>query len=127
MCSSDLILGVSMYNQPRGEFEFKPGPIFANVILADEINRTTPKTQSSLLEAMAEGHVTIEDRTYDLPKPFLVLATQNPTEHHGTYPLPESQLDRFLMRVRMGYPSVRRKRRFFARSVTIIRSNRSRP
>jgi MoxR-like ATPase len=108
--TSDLlpsdIVGVSVYNQPRGEFEFKPGPIFANVILADEINRTTPKTQSSLLEAMAEGHVTIEDRTYDLPRPFLVLATQNPNEHHGTYPLPESQLDRFLMRVRMGYPSM---------------------
>ncbi|MDX2030895.1 MAG: MoxR family ATPase [Blastocatellia bacterium] len=108
--TSDLlpsdILGVSIYHQPRGEFEFKPGPIFANVVLADEINRTTPKTQSSLLEAMAEGHVTIEDRTYDLPKPFLVLATQNPLEHHGTYPLPESQLDRFLMRVRMGYPTI---------------------
>lgn len=108
--TSDLlpsdILGVSIYHQPRGEFEFKPGPIFANVVLADEINRTTPKTQSSLLEAMAEGHVTIEDRTYDLPKPFLVLATQNPLEHHGTYPLPESQLDRFLMRVRMGYPTM---------------------
>src|SRR5262249_2087972 len=107
--TSDLlpsdIVGVSVYNQQRGEFEFKPRPVFANVILADEINRTTPKTQSSLLEAMAEGHVTIEDRTYDLPKPFLVLATQNPNEHHGTYPLPESQLDRFLMRVRMGYPS----------------------
>ncbi|MGH9846095.1 MAG: AAA family ATPase, partial [Blastocatellia bacterium] len=107
--TSDLlpsdIVGVSVYNQSRGEFEFKPGPIFANVILADEINRTTPKTQSSMLEAMAEGHVTIEDRTYDLPKPFLVLATQNPHEHHGAYPLPESQLDRFLMRVRMGYPS----------------------
>ncbi|MFN0087994.1 MAG: AAA family ATPase [Blastocatellia bacterium] len=105
MLPSD-ILGVSIYHQPRGEFEFKPGPIFANVVLADEINRTTPKTQSSLLEAMAEGHVTIEDRTYDLPKPFLVLATQNPLEHHGTYPLPESQLDRFLMRVRMGYPTI---------------------
>lgn len=108
--TSDLlpsdIVGVSVYHQQRGEFEFKPGPIFANVILADEINRTTPKTQSSLLEAMAEGHVTVEDRTYDLPKPFLVLATQNPYEHHGTYPLPESQLDRFLMRVRMGYPSI---------------------
>jgi MoxR-like ATPase len=107
--TSDLlpsdIVGVSIYNQQRGEFEFKPGPVFANVILADEINRTTPKTQSSLLEAMAESHVTIEDRTYDLPKPFLVLATQNPNEHHGTYPLPESQLDRFLMRLRMGYPS----------------------
>lgn len=107
--TSDLlpsdILGVSMYNQQRSEFEFKPGPVFANVILADEINRTTPKTQSSLLEAMAEGQVTIDDRTYELPRPFLVLGTQNPNEHHGTYPLPESQMDRFLMRVRMGYPS----------------------
>jgi MoxR-like ATPase len=108
--TSDLlpsdIVGVSIYNQRTGEFEFKPGPIFANVILADEINRTTPKTQSSLLEAMAEGRATIENQTYELPRPFLVLATQNPLEHHGTYPLPESQLDRFLMRVRMGYPSI---------------------
>lgn len=108
--TSDLlpsdIVGVSIFNQHSGDFEFKPGPIFANVILADEINRTTPKTQSSLLEAMAEGRATIENRTYDLPRPFLVLATQNPIEHHGTYPLPESQLDRFLMRVRMGYPSI---------------------
>src|SRR5262249_9192752 len=107
--TSDLlpsdIVGVSIFNQHTGEFEFKPGPIFANVILADEINRTTPKTQSSLLEAMAEGRATVENQTYDLPRPFLVLATQNPVEHHGTYPLPESQLDRFLMRVRMGYPS----------------------
>ncbi len=107
--TSDLlpsdIVGVSVYNQSNGDFEFKPGPIFANVILADEINRTTPKTQSSLLEAMAEGHVTVENRTYALPRPFLVLATQNPIEHYGTYPLPESQLDRFMMRVRIGYPS----------------------
>ncbi len=107
--TSDLlpsdIVGVSVYNQHAGEFEFKPGPIFANVILADEINRTTPKTQSSLLEAMAEGRATIENQTYELPRPFLVLATQNPVEHHGTYPLPESQLDRFLLRVRMGYPA----------------------
>jgi MoxR-like ATPase len=107
--TSDLlpsdIVGVSVFNQHSAEFEFKSGPIFANIILADEINRTTPKTQSSLLEAMAEGHVTVENQTYELPRPFLVLATQNPIEHHGTYPLPESQLDRFLMRVRMGYPS----------------------
>src|SRR5262245_45043391 len=108
--TSDLlpsdIVGVSVFNQHRSEIEFKSGPVFANVILADEINRTTPKTQSSLLEAMAEGHVTVENQTYELPRPFLVLATQNPNEHHGTYPLPESQLDRFLMRVRMGYPSI---------------------
>lgn len=108
--TSDLlpsdIVGVSIYNQHSASFEFKPGPIFANIILADEINRTTPKTQSSLLEAMSEGRATVENRTYDLPQPFIVLATQNPIEHHGTYPLPESQLDRFLMRIRMGYPSV---------------------
>lgn len=107
--TSDLlpsdILGISIFNQQTNRFEFQPGPVFANIVLADEINRTTPKTQSSLLEAMAEGRVTIENQTYDLPRPFLVLATQNPIEHHGTYPLPESQLDRFLMRVRMGYPS----------------------
>ncbi len=103
MLPSD-ILGLEVYNQQRGTFEFKSGAIFANVILADEINRTTPKTQSALLEAMAEGHVTVEQSTYQLPRPFMVLATQNPIEHHGTYPLPESQLDRFLMRLRMGYP-----------------------
>ncbi|MEW6130655.1 MAG: MoxR family ATPase [Acidobacteriota bacterium] len=106
--TSDLlpsdIVGLEVYNQRNGAFDFKSGPIFANVILADEINRTTPKTQSALLEAMAEGHVTVEQNTYPLPKPFMVLATQNPVEHHGTYPLPESQLDRFMMRVRMGYP-----------------------
>ena len=106
--TSDLlpsdIVGLEVYNQQRSEFDFKPGPIFANVILADEINRTTPKTQSALLEAMAEGHVTVEQDTYRLPKPFMVLATQNPVEHHGTYPLPESQMDRFLMRLKMGYP-----------------------
>ena len=103
MLPSD-ILGLEVYNQQQGTFEFKSGAIFANVVLADEINRTTPKTQSALLEAMAEGHVTVEQSTYQLPRPFLVLATQNPIEHHGTYPLPESQLDRFLMRLRMGYP-----------------------
>jgi MoxR-like ATPase len=103
MLPSD-ILGLNVYNQQGGTFDFKRGPIFANVILADEINRTTPKTQSALLEAMAEGHATVEQQTYQLPRPFIVLATQNPVEHHGTYPLPESQLDRFMMRVRMGYP-----------------------
>lgn len=117
--TSDLlpsdIVGVSIFNQHHGEFEFKPGPIFANVILADEINRTTPKTQSSLLEAMAEGRATVENRTYDLPKPFMVLATQNPIEHHGTYPLPESQLDRFMMRIRMGYPSVEEEKEILRR------------
>lgn len=105
MLPSD-ILGLEIFNQQRSCFEFNRGPIFANVILADEINRTTPKTQSALLEAMAEGHVTVEQETYQLPRPFIVLATQNPIEHHGTYPLPESQLDRFMMRVRMGYPDI---------------------
>jgi MoxR-like ATPase len=105
MLPSD-ILGLEVYNQKQSVFEFKSGPIFANVVLADEINRTTPKTQSALLEAMAEGHVTVEQETYRLPRPFIVLATQNPIEHHGTYPLPESQLDRFMMRLRMGYPDI---------------------
>jgi MoxR-like ATPase len=106
--TSDLlpsdVLGVSVYNPRLNEFDFKQGPIFANVVLADEINRTTPKTQSALLEAMNENQVTIENVTYPLPRPFMVLATQNPIEHHGTYPLPESQLDRFLMRIEVGYP-----------------------
>jgi MoxR-like ATPase len=106
--TSDLlpsdVIGLSVYNEPTGAFDFKPGPIFANVVLADEINRTTPKTQSALLEAMAEGHVTVEGTTYQLPAPFIVVATQNPIEHHGTYPLPESQLDRFMLRIRIGYP-----------------------
>jgi MoxR-like ATPase len=104
MLPSDVI-GVSVYNPAGQEFEFKPGPIFANIVVADEINRTTPKTQSALLEAMNESQVTVDNHTHPLPKPFLVLATQNPIEHHGTYPLPESQLDRFLMRIRMGYPA----------------------
>ena len=120
--TSDLlpsdILGVSIFNQQTSRFDFQPGPIFANIVLADEINRTTPKTQSSLLEAMAEGRVTIENQTYDLPRPFLVLATQNPIEHHGTYPLPESQLDRFLMRIRMGYPAAEDEKRIL-RSQTL--------
>lgn len=99
------VIGVSVYSPATREFEFKPGPVFANIVVADEINRTTPKTQSALLEAMSESQITVDNRTHPLPKPFLVLATQNPIEHHGTYPLPESQLDRFLMRIRMGYPS----------------------
>jgi MoxR-like ATPase len=106
--TSDLlpsdVIGLSVYNQQQGIFEWKPGPVFANVVLADEINRTTPKTQSALLEAMAEGHVTVEGKTHPLPAPFIVIATQNPIEHHGTYPLPESQLDRFMLRLRIGYP-----------------------
>jgi len=103
MLPSD-VLGISIYSAIEQKFEFKRGPVFANVLLADEINRTTPKTQSALLEAMNEGQVTMDAHSYALPQPFLVIATQNPIEHHGTYPLPESQLDRFLMRVRMGYP-----------------------
>jgi MoxR-like ATPase len=103
MLPSDVI-GISVYSALEQEFEFKRGPVFTNVLLADEINRTTPKTQSALLEAMNEGQVTIDAHSYELPQPFLVIATQNPVEHHGTYPLPESQMDRFLMRVRMGYP-----------------------
>jgi len=104
MLPSDVI-GISVWNQIAQDFEFKPGPIFANIVLADEINRTTPKTQSALLEAMNEAQVTVDNHTHALPRPFLVMATQNPIEHHGTYPLPESQLDRFLLRIRMGYPS----------------------
>jgi len=108
--TSDLlpsdVIGLSIYNQHTNVFEWKPGPIFANVVLADEINRTTPKTQSALLEAMAERHVTAEGITHPLPSPFIVVATQNPIEHHGTYPLPESQLDRFMLRLRIGYPAI---------------------
>jgi len=103
MLPSD-VLGISIYSAIEQQFEFKRGPVFANVVLADEINRTTPKTQSALLEAMNEGQVTVDSHSFPLPQPFLVIATQNPVEHHGTYPLPESQMDRFLMRVRMGYP-----------------------
>ena len=106
--TSDLlpsdVIGLSIYNERTRAFEFNPGPVFANVVLADEINRTTPKTQSALLEAMAENHVTVEGTTHPLPAPFIVIATQNPVEHHGTYPLPESQLDRFMLRLRIGYP-----------------------
>jgi MoxR-like ATPase len=104
MLPSDVI-GISIFSQQTQRFEFRPGPIFANIVLADEINRTTPKTQSALLEAMNENQVTVDNRTTLLPQPFMVMATQNPIEHHGTYPLPESQLDRFLMRLKIGYPS----------------------
>jgi MoxR-like ATPase len=103
MLPSD-VLGVTIYNAHTQEFEFKQGPVFTNFLLADEINRATPKTQSALLEAMNEMQVTIESHSYALEQPFMVMATQNPIEHHGTYPLPESQLDRFLMRLRIGYP-----------------------
>ena len=107
--TSDLlpadIVGVSIFNRDRGQFEFRQGPIFANLVLADEINRTTPRTQSALLEAMNEHQVTVDDKTWPLGRPFMVLATQNPLEFAGTYPLPESQLDRFLIRVTIGYPA----------------------
>jgi MoxR-like ATPase len=103
MLPSDVV-GVTIYNAHTQEFEFKPGPIFTNFLLADEINRATPKTQSALLEAMNELQVSIDGRSWPLAQPFMVIATQNPVEHHGTYPLPESQLDRFLMRIRIGYP-----------------------
>src|ERR1017187_8078458 len=103
MLPSD-VLGVTIYNAHSEAFEFKPGPVFTTFLLADDINRTTPKTQSALLEAMNESQVTIDGRPHLLPRPFMVIATQNPVEHHGTYPLPESQMDRFLMRLRIGYP-----------------------
>lgn len=113
--TSDLlpsdVIGLSVFNQQRSEFEWKPGPIFSNVVVADEINRATPKTQSALLEAMAEEQVTVEGVSRQLPLPFVVIATQNPSEHHGTYPLPESQLDRFMLRLHMGYPRVEDEKR----------------
>ena len=99
------VTGVSIYNQKEGEFEYRPGPVMAQIVLADEINRATPKTQSALLEAMEERQVTVDGVTYPLPRPFIVLATQNPIEYEGTFPLPEAQLDRFLMRVSLGYPT----------------------
>ncbi|HKJ92367.1 MAG TPA: MoxR family ATPase, partial [Longimicrobiales bacterium] len=120
--TSDLlpsdVLGVSIFNPETRQFETRPGPIFTNIVLADEINRAPPRTQSGLLEAMQEGRVTIDDRTYDLPQPFIVLATQNPLEHHGTYPLPESQMDRFLMRLTIGYPDEHWERRILQEQAT---------
>lgn len=108
-CTPDLlpsdVTGVSIFNQKAGDFEFRPGPIFAQILLADEINRATPRTQSALLEAMAEGRVTVDGVTHSLPSPFLVIATQNPIDHEGTFPLPEAQLDRFLVRLSLGYPT----------------------
>ena len=115
MLPSD-VLGVTIYNAHAEAFEFKPGPIFSNFLLADEINRTTPKTQSALLEAMNESQVTIDGHSHSLPRPFMVIATQNPVEHHGTYPLPESQLDRFLMRLRIGYPDAASERQILRNS-----------
>src|SRR4029077_13016282 len=109
-CTPDLlptdVTGVSVFNQKTTEFEFRPGPVFAQIVLADEINRTTPRTQSALLEAMAEGRVTVDGTTHTLERPFLVIGTQNPVDHEGTFPLPEAQLDRFLVRFSLGYPTM---------------------
>lgn len=121
--TSDLlpsdIVGVSIFNRQKQGFEFMPGPIFANIVLADEINRTTPKTQSSLLEAMSEAQISVDNQTYPLSQPFMVIATQNPSEYHGTFPLPESQLDRFLMRLRIGYPSLEEERKVLDRAPSL--------
>jgi MoxR-like ATPase len=108
-CTADLlpadVVGTNVYNQRENRFEFRPGPVFANVVLVDEVNRASPKTQSGLLECMQEGHVTVDKHTHELARPFIVVATQNPVEYEGTYPLPEAQLDRFMVRVSLGYPS----------------------
>ena len=126
MLPSD-VLGISIYSAIEQQFEFKRGPVFTNVLLADEINRTTPKTQSALLEAMNEGQVTVDAHSYPLPQPFLVIATQNPVEHHGTYPLPESQLDRFLMRLRMGYPDSNAEREILRSEAGTVKLEELRP
>src|SRR5438105_724344 len=129
--TSDLlpsdVLGISIYSPIEQKFEFKPGPVFANVLLADEINRTTPKTQSALLEAMNERQVTVDRGSYPLPEPFLVIATQNPVEHHGTYPLPESQMDRFLLRVAMTYPEAGSEREILRSEVGAAKLDELRP
>jgi MoxR-like ATPase len=126
MLPSD-VLGISVYSALEQKFEFRHGPVFTNVLLADEINRTTPKTQSALLEAMNEGQVTVDGHAYPLPQPFLVVATQNPVEHHGTYPLPESQMDRFLMRVRMSYPEGDSERAILRSQAGAVRLDEMRP
>src|SRR5439155_14039027 len=118
-CTPDLlptdITGVSVFNQKSTEFEFRPGPIFAQIVLADEINRATPRTQAALLEAMGETRVSVDGQTYALKPPFVVLATQNPIDHEGTFPLPEAQLDRFLVRLSLGYPSLEEEGRMLER------------
>src|SRR5437588_1296889 len=118
-CTPDLlptdVTGVSIFNQKTAEFEFRPGPIFAQTVLADEINRSTPRTQSALLEAMAERRVTVDGQTYTLKPPFVVIATQNPIDHEGTFPLPEAQLDRFLIRLSLGYPGIDEEAKMLAR------------
>jgi MoxR-like ATPase len=117
-CTADLlpadVVGTNVFNQREARFEFRPGPVFANVVLVDEINRASPKTQSGLLECMQERHVTVDKHTHDLARPFIVLATQNPIEYEGTYPLPEAQLDRFMVRVSLGYPSAQDERDMLA-------------
>jgi MoxR-like ATPase len=129
--TSDLlpsdIIGVTIYNQERHVFEFKPGPVFANIILADEINRTTPKTQSSLLEAMSDRQVSVDKITHPLPEPFMVIATQNPMEYEGTYPLPESQMDRFMMRIRIGYPDAKAEKEILLSTSSLTQSQRITP
>ncbi|HJR77720.1 MAG TPA: MoxR family ATPase [Nitrospiraceae bacterium] len=129
--TSDLlpsdIVGISMFNRQKQEFEFIPGPIFANIVLADEINRTTPKTQSSLLEAMSEAQISVDNQTYPLSQPFMVIATQNPSEYHGTFPLPESQLDRFLMRVKIGYPEPSEEKKILDRPQSLHPANDIQP
>jgi len=126
MLPSDL-LGTSIYSAAEERFEFKPGPVFTNILLADEINRTTPKTQSALLEVMNEGQVTVDGQGREVPQPFLVIATQNPVEHHGTYPLPESQMDRFLVRVQMTYPAAESERQILRAEAGAARLHEVRP
>jgi MoxR-like ATPase len=129
--TSDLlpsdIVGVSIFNRQKQGFEFMPGPLFANIVLADEINRTTPKTQSSLLEAMSEAQISVDNQTYPLSQPFMVIATQNPAEYHGTFPLPESQLDRFLMRLRIGYPAPAEEKKVLDRPQSLHPANEIQP
>jgi len=112
-CTADLlpadVVGTNVYDQRENRFEFRPGPVFANVVLVDEVNRASPKTQSGLLECMQEGHVTVDRHTHELARPFIVVATQNPVEYEGTYPLPEAQLDRFMVRVSLGYPTAQQE------------------
>lgn len=121
------ILGLSVFNQRDTQFEFKPGPIFSHVVLADEINRSTPKTQSALLEAMNDLQVTIDGKTHALPEPFMVIATQNPVEYHGTFPLPEAQLDRFLLRLQIGYPSPEDEKRILKEKDLILQLRHLKP
>jgi MoxR-like ATPase len=129
--TSDLlpsdIVGISIFNRQKQAFEFMPGPLFANIVLADEINRTTPKTQSSLLEAMSEAQISVDNQTHPLRQPFMVIATQNPAEYHGTFALPESQLDRFLMRLRIGYPAREEEKKVLDRPQSLHPANEIQP